>query len=400
MSSKERNRLKIISNVNDHHLSLKEASILMNLSYRQSKRLLSHYRKRGDGGLMDRRRHNGHKSIYDTEYKQNVLVYYQAHFLGYGPTFASEKLAEQGLHVPRETLRLWLKTAGLWQPKRKRRKHFSKRERKSQFGAMLQLDGSHHRWFEDEVSVLMNLVDDATGISLAVLSPGEDIQGLLRVLYLWISRYGIPMSIYVDKLALYAPEGDGTFCRVAAQLGIEIIQAHTPQAKGRVERNHAVYQDRLVKELALANIDNLKEADSFLHQGFIDNLNQRFGIAPVSDEDAHVAVDDKTLLEVLSVQTTRQVNRDWTLRWNNQWYQLTQEHGVKPKDRIVICEQLDDQVVFRYQGNTVTYKPIDEPKKEKPTSKERTHIPKKPSANHPWRKAFLKPPSGQAARGT
>ncbi len=242
----------------------------------------------------------------EAELKEKILNRYREVYQGFGPTLAVEKLSEEdGLQpISRETLRLWLLEAGLWQRHRRHRPYRKRREPKHHFGELVQLDGSPHPWFGEEHNscCLMNMVDDATGITLAIMSEQETTEAAMRILWAWIERYGIPLALYCDLKNVYLIDREPTveeqlegklpksaFGLACEKLGIQIISAHSPQAKGRVERKHGVYQDRFVKELRLRGAKTIAEANMILSGGFIDKLNKKFARQPLEKEDFHVS---------------------------------------------------------------------------------------------------------------
>ena len=277
MSIKEIRKAKILEMVKEKKLTLKRGAELLGLSYRQGKRLYARYLSEGDAGLL-------HKSLgmqsnrrIDLELRSRVLELYQEKYAGFGPTLAAEKLLERdGMVVNRETLRLWLIAEGLWQVKRRRHRYRQRRERRERFGELVQFDGSHHDWFEGRGAkcCLMNMVDDATGTTYAQLFEQETTEAAMRLLWGWIERYGIPQAVYCDRKNAFVINREptveeqlagkkplGPFELACEKLGVEIITAYSPQAKGRVERNHAVYQDRFIKDLRLEGINDRESAN-------------------------------------------------------------------------------------------------------------------------------------------
>src|ERR1043166_8973680 len=256
MSRKERERLKVFARVKRQELTLKEAAELTGLSYRHCRRSYKRQQAVGDRGLVHRSRGRPSNRGHDSRVKSQVLTRYREQYPDFGPTLAAEKLGAEGYEVDHETLRRWLLAAGLWQKRRKRVKHRSWRERRAHFGELVQLDGSHHQWFEKRAGkcCLMNMVDDAQGTTLSWLAEEETIFAAMQLLWQWIERYGIPQSLYTDKKNVYvidektrekaADSGQEVFTqfgRACQQLGIKLITAYSPEAKGRVERNHAIY---------------------------------------------------------------------------------------------------------------------------------------------------------------
>lgn len=340
MSKKELQRKSILDMVKYGQLTQLDASKRLSLSYRQTKRIYQRYMKEGDSGLVHKSQGKTSSRAYPLEMKKIVLALYEEKYWDSGPTLAAEKLLEDDkyeLHA--ETLKLWLKEAGIWLPKRVRKTHRTRRARRLRFGELLQLDGSIHAWLPGITlkQCLMNLVDDATGKTLALLDRGETTDAAFRLLRWWIKLHGIPMVIYVDLKSLYIspkslrytdeddlvePEWLTQFSRVCKALGIDVIKAYSPQAKGRVERNHGVYQDRFVKELRLRDIKTIEGANKLLQNGFIDNLNNKFMKSPASVEDAHIALRaEQNLDDILCWEYTRTVHNDWIILFENQLLQ-------------------------------------------------------------------------------
>jgi len=227
---------------------------------------------------------------------------------------AGRRTGRSGRVLDHETLRRWLLGAGLWQKRRKRSKHRARRERKAHFGELVQLDGSHHRWFGPEraESCVMDMVDDATGLTMALMAEQETTEAAMRLLWQWVERYGVPQALYVDRKTVFITDREPTleeqlagqapmtaFGNACAKLGIVLIPANSPQAKGRVERRHGVLQDRLVKELALRGITRIPTANRLLANGFIDGLNAKFARPSVGSvclrvSRPHVSSKDRT----------------------------------------------------------------------------------------------------------
>ena len=201
MSQKERERLKLFERVKRGELQQKEAAALCQLEYRYLRRLYQRYCAQGDGGLVHQGRGRPSNRAHSAEFKAKVLARYQERYPDFGPTLAAEKLVLDGYQLDHETLRGWLLKAGLWQKRRKRGKHRSWRERRAHFGELVQMDGSHHQWFEQRAAkaCLMNMVDDAQGTTLSWLAAEETIFAAMKLLWQWIDRYGIPQSLYTDK---------------------------------------------------------------------------------------------------------------------------------------------------------------------------------------------------------
>lgn len=410
MSKKELRRKSILDMVKNGHLSQKDASKRLGLSYRQTKRVYSRYIKSGDEGLLHKNRGKRSSRAYPLAMKKMVLSLYGEKYLDFGPTLASEKLHEEDnwkLHA--ETLRLWLKEAGLWQPRRIRRAHRTRRARRERFGELLQLDGSIHAWLSgvEGKQCLMNMIDDATGKTLSLMDKGETTDAAFRLLKWWIKLHGIPMAIYVDLKSLYIspkslrysdendlvePEWLTHFSRACKVLGIEIIKAYSPQAKGRVERNHGVYQDRFVKELRLRGVTTIEEANKLLQQGFIDKLNSKFMKEPQSIEDAHVSLaPEQNMDDILCWEYTRTVHNDWIIRFENQFLQIQKANAmrVRPKQKIMLKRHLNGKITLWNKDKKIPYRFVERLIKEEKIkqgydSKKRSQHARENKSKTPW----------------
>jgi transposase len=404
MSRKERNRLTIMAGVKSGELSLVQAAGLAGLSYRQIKRVWHRYQDQGDAGLVHRLR--GRASLRRTapELRAKILVRVEARYWDFGPTLAAEYLSEEGLKVDHETLRRWLLAEGRREVRRRRQKHRQWRERKPCFGAMVQLDGSEHDWFEGRAdrAVLMVMVDDATGHVWAQFFEAETTRASYDMFEGWVRRFGLPQSVYVDRDSIYRCEGVGSladqlagkqpqtqFGRAMEQLGVELILANSPQAKGGVERMNGILQDRLVKALRLEGISDLVGANQYLRKTFLPALNRRFKVRAASEADMHRAVP-QGLDEVLSWEEERVVQRDWTLSCNNCWYQLDQQHEALSLvgRRVIVRTLRRGAVELVYRGAKLRYTQLPgRPQRQAPRS-----IPvkavriSKPPTHHPWRR--------------
>lgn len=407
MSQKEREWLKLFERVKRGELRQLEAAEICGLSYRQTRRQYQRYRKFGDRGLVHRGRGRPSNRAYPIEFKQAVLARYQERYPDFGPTLAVEKLAVDGYRLDHETLRQWLLKAKLWRKRRKRARHRSWRERRAHFGELVQMDGSHHQWFEQRgpKSCLMNMVDDATGKSLALMAEEETSFAAMELLWQWIERYGIPRALYTDRKNVYVldretrekaadsgQEALSQFGRACKQLGIEIIEAYSPEAKGRVERSHGTYQDRLVKELRLAKIDEVKAANQLLAGGFCGQLNEKFAVAPRAPADYHRSAKGYDLAAIFCHQEERTATADWVVRFENQFYQLEpRRKGLSPKEKIKAQRYLNGELHFRYGQDELSYRLLSE--RPRPASKSKrkqrtgSSIMDKyvPPPNHVWR---------------
>ncbi len=364
MSEKERLRKAIMEMVRQGKLSLKQAALQCEISYRQAKRVYRKYKIEGDAGLVHPGR--GQKSNRRHPHREEIIAHYKRRYEGFGPTLASEKLEEEyGLIVNHDTLRKWLLLEGLWIKQRKHSPYRRKRECRAQFGELIQIDGSIHDWFEiNEHSCLLNMVDDATSKTHAHLAKGETTHCVFRVIWEWIERYGIPLAFYVDLKTVYVSPKGSSFSHVekaCKKLGIRIIKAYSPQAKGRVERKHSVYQDRFVKELRLKKIKEIDEANELLKNNFIDKLNQKFEKPARNPDSAHRSLNNLDLNQILCWEYERQVRNDWTFSFMNECYQVNKESGelVKPKNKICVRRHLDGSTSAWHEGAQLCIKLLD-----------------------------------------
>lgn len=373
MSTWERDVLKTMAPVLSGRRTQREAARLLKLSERQVRRIQRKLEVGGDGSLVHGLRGRPSNRRIDDAVRHEALRLYRRHYLGFGPTMASEKLAwEHDVPVAVRTLREWLLAEGLWQRKRRRDRHRSRRRRRECFGEMLQADASEHNWLQGRgpMLTLVGVIDDATGRTLCRFHPAETTKAYMDVLWRWIDEHGRPMSWYCDRHSIFRAEErlpgaekvsvSTQFSRALEELGIELILANSPQAKGRIERLWGTAQDRLVKELRLAGARTLEEANRVLEEKFLPWLNENCTKAPASGNDAHRALDEAHKLEViLSVQTKRHVANDYTIRHESRIYQLLPP--VYPGERkgwAIVEERLDGSMRIRFKEHYLEYKDL------------------------------------------
>ena len=404
MSRKERDRLTIMIGIKRQELTVVQAAGLMGLGYRQSKRVWRRYQVEGDAGLVHRLRGKPSARRKPPALRAQVLARCEEErYADFGPTLMAEHLDREGLKLDHETLRRWLLAPGQRTVRRRRQKHRQWRERQPCFGAMVQLDGSHHDWFEGRRApcVLMVMVDDATNRVRARFSEQETTRASYDVMEGWTRRHRVPRSLYVDRDSIYRCEGVASiadqlagkapqtqFGRAMEQLGVKLILANSPQAKGRVERMNGVLQDRLVKALRLAAISDLEGANRFLEEEFLPAFNRKFNVPAASALDVHQAVA-RNLDEVLSWEQARVVQRDWTMACQGQWYQLDQQHeAMSLVGRQVIVRTLrDGRVQLVYRGQKLKWRALPgRPQRAKPQAIKAKSVAVAPAVNHPWRR--------------
>jgi transposase-like protein len=404
MSLKERRRLEVMSLVRDRKLSLAKGAALLKLSVRQSRRLWRRYQALGDVGLVHGLRDKASNHAKKASFKQTVLERYARRYADFGPTLASEKLSQDGFEVRRETLWRWLLKEGLWARRHRRKVHRSRRERRSCLGEMVQMDGSHHDWFEGrgEWCVLMVMIDDATSRTYARFFEGETTTAAMEVFGGYVRRHGVPHSLYVDRDSIYRSDRQATveeelrgqagpatqFARAMAQLGVELILANSPQAKGRVERMNGTLQDRLVKEMRLEGIREIASANVFLEKRFLPALNRKFAVQANDAVDVHRSMPAGARLdEVLSFQEKRTVSNDWCVMWRNRIFQLDRRHealALAGKE-LTVREKLDGTVQLLSQGHKLRWKELKQ-RPSKPSVKVAIQNNRswKPGSAHPW----------------
>jgi hypothetical protein len=394
-------RLHVIRKVLERVIKQVEAAEILSLSGRQIRRIVKRIRCEGDRGIVHQSRGRPSNRRTPDRVKDKVIRLYRAQYKDFGPTLASEKLSERdGIGISDETLRRWLLEAGDWKRSRKGRQHRQWRERKHHYGEMVQIDGSHHAWFEERGPgcVLMGYIDDATG---KVFARFYDYEGSLPAMDSfkgYSKKYGLPMKVYLDKHTTYKSTARPTiqdeldqveplsqFERALKELGVEVLHAHSPQAKGRIERLFRTFQDRVVKEMRLRGIRTLEEANQFLEE-YLPVYNRRFSVCPKGKDNFHRPLPKGLVLDtILCIKTERSLRNDFTVAHNRKLYQI--EDTVKAS-KVTVQERVDGSMIMTHQGRSLRFKEITErPVREKPRGVlMRTRKPYIPPADHPWRK--------------
>lgn len=414
MSQKELDRYDVIKRAIRKEITTEKAGELLNLSERQIYRLKDKVKKKGAEGLIHaNRRKPGNRRMPDRERQQIINLLHQ-YYSDFKPTHTSEKLdTVHGIKKDPKTIRQIMIAEGLWIPrKRKKPDYHCSRPRKEHYGEMEQFDGSYEYWFENRAPscCLLASIDDATG-KITQAQFGHD-EGTFPVFGFWqeyFLTHGKPRSIYLDRLRTYynnlLPEKDEElltqFQRAMKELAVEPIVAYSPQAKGRIENRFKTFQDRLIKEMRLRNISDIKTGNQFLKEEFIPWFNQRYGKESTRKADLHRKLsqqEKKQLPAILSRQSQRVVQNDFTIRFNNQWYQLLKEQPatIRPKDRVLIEERLDGSLQIRLRDKYLNYqilvtKPQKQTKQPWVIAANQKSIkkPYKPPADHPWRRPFI-----------
>lgn len=407
LSGKERERLVELQQVKEGEQTLVEAKERPGLCERQMRRVWRRFLAEGARGLTHRSRGRRSNRALSEETRRRSLELYRERLEGFGPTLAAEKLAEAGLKVAAETLRRWLMAESLWRRRCKRGPHRRRRPRKEHFGELVQMDGSFHAWFETaEQHRLIDRVDDATGRMTGRIFEQETTEGAMRVLWGWIEQFGIPRALYTDRKTVYVTSREPSreeqlagqpaltaFGPACHELGIAIIPAASPQAKGRVERRHGVLQDRLVKEMRLVGIRGIEQANDFLKAGFLQSINEKFGYVPASPVDLHRPVPKGLRLEDIFVfEDGRTVQSDGTVVFEGQWFQLTGPARRLPRrgDRVLLRRRLDGSRQFLHKEHPLDFiqlpqRPVRSTPSPVPPSPRPAAPPRSPAPDHPWR---------------
>ena len=410
MSVKERRRLELMARVRDKQLTLAKASRLLGVSTRQGWRLWSRYETHGDAGLMHGLRGKASNHAVKTSIREAVLSLYRQKYDDFGPTLACEQLEKDGHRVGVKTLWRWLVKAGLWTRRRRRKPHRSRRARRDCLGEMVQMDGSHHDWFEGRGPwcVLMVMIDDATGRTFARFFEGETTAAAMEVFGAYVRKHGLPHSLYVDRDSIYRSDRQATveeelrgqgpttqFGRAMNELAVELILANSPQAKGRVERMNGTLQDRLVKEMRLAKIATIASSNAFLNQTFLPALNRKFMVKARTSGDMHRKLPAGTKLnDVLSFQEKRRVSNDWCVSWRNRIFQLDRRHErmALAGRELIVREKLDGTIQLLHQGHTLHWQELAQrPPRATLKPAIRNNQPWTPRAEHPRTVTVLLP---------
>lgn len=409
VTQEELKKLHIIRKAIDGKIKQIEAADMLSLSDRQIRRLTARIRQEGDAGIAHKSRGKESNRRFPERIRKKAIKLYRQKYNDFGPTLLSEKLfEEEALKISDETLRLWLIETGDIKKRRRHKKHRRWRERKAHFGEMLQIDGSHHRWLEERgpEMVVMGCIDDATNNIFGRFYEYEGTMPAMDCFKRYTGLYGLPMSIYLDRHTTYKSTGKPTiedelnnteplseFERAMKELGVKVIHANSPQAKGRIERLFKTLQDRLVKEMRLKGIKTIMEANLFL-EGYLKRHNERFSMESREKEDLHRPLPKGFDPDgVLCVKTKRALRNDFTVAHNKKLYQILEPANTK---EVIVEERLNGSMLITHNGRALGFKEIDSrPLKEKPKKPFKISLPLKalirgkqyiPPKDHPWRK--------------
>ncbi len=423
MSQKEVKKAQVLELLKDKKISQKEAAKRLDITTRQVRRLSKRYRSAGMDGLISKKRGSASNRRLDDTIRTTAINLIGTHYRDFGPTLACEKLVElHDLQVSIETTRQLMLGAGYWHPKKGGTicAH-PMRERRARFGELIQIDGSPHDWFEErgEYCTLLVFIDDATGrLTQLRFAPTETTLGYMRVLHDHILAHGVPVALYSDKHSIFRinakeadPEAETQFSRAARELGIECIHAHSPQAKGRVERANQTLQDRLVKEMRLAGINNMAEANAWL-PAYIADYNRRFAVVPKDPQDAHLPYQGtaEELMRTLSVQVIKTLSKNLSCQHQGELIQVeTSGTGLALRGaKVALHQHFDGTRELRWRKRKLSYTSMTKAQKQAVEADGKTvnarvdkalakrkmtrNTGHKPAAKHPWRNmSFGKP---------
>ena len=371
MDQEDRKRLHVIRKVIEGEMTQVEAGTAIELTDRQIRRMVKRVEVEGDWGICHKSRGRRSNRRRDEKTREKILKLCEKRYKGFGPTLASEKLwEEKGIKLSDETLRLWLLEAEIPYKKRKKSPHRQWRERRAHFGSLVQLDGSHHAWFEERgpKCVLMAYIDDATGEVYGRFFDYEGTFPAMESFKGYVLKYGLPLAVYADKHTTYKSPEEPTveeqledlkpmsqFERGLKDLGVEMIHAHSPQAKGRIERLFGTLQDRLVKEMRLAGIHQIKDANAFL-ETYWPKFNEHFSVSPSQEANMHRPAPSLTQLDKsLCIKTERRLRNDFTISFKTKLYQIKDNLRTK---KITVEERLDGSIHLSHHEKSLTFQEI------------------------------------------
>jgi len=413
MSMKEVERARVLDRLIAGEIDGYEASRRLKVCPRQVRRLSARYRADGLDGLVSKQRGKASSRRLNETLCTTVVELIGCNYRDFGPRLANEKLSElHDIHLSVESTRQLMMGAGYWQPRKGAAVCVHPmRERRARFGELIQIDGSPHDWFEGraEPCTLLVFIDDASGRLTGLrFMPRETTLGYMQVLHEHVLSYGTPVALYSDRHSIFrvnakeaAADAETQFARAARELGIECIAANSPQAKGRVERANQTLQDRLVKEMRLAGINDRATANVWL-PGYIEDYNRRFAVEPKDCADAHLAYlgTAQELAATLSVQTTRTLSKNLSCQYDNWLFQIetTGSGRALRGAKVTVCEHFDGSKELMWKMRKLRYSVMSKPARQRAVADSKllnTQVDKvlarrntahKPAANHPWRK--------------
>ena len=404
MSKKEMEQVKVFELLKMGQLSQQAVAMKLKLTTRTIRKKYPRYLKFGDQGIIHLNRGSSSPLRWSKEEEFFAMNLLKCEWEGFGPTFAAEKLKEiYNIQVSKETLRKRMIENGLWQGKKRKIKHRQRRERKHFFGEMIQLDGSPHDWFEgrNEKCTLLVFIDDATSKAVWLeFVKSESTKAVMQATRNYVTNFGIPKQFYVDFGGVFRVNTNNPdhekitqWERCCSEMGINVTHAHSPQAKGRVERANKTFQDRLVKELRLAGINSKEEANSFIQTVYIDRHNKRFALPALSKGNVHRSIKQYDLEKIFCLKEKRVVQNDFTILYKNRVLQLHKQQKtiIRPKNQIIIHKRFDKSINLFIRQTPLYFEEIF---MRKNIICKKNKIPKinqyhKPGPLHPWRRPFF-----------
>ena len=413
MSQRERDRMVVVQQVVGGELKVNEGARRLGLSTRHMRRVVRRHERGGDESLIHGLRGRPSNRRLDGELRAAALAKAREELYGdFGPTLLSEHLARDGHVVQPATLRRWMIAEGLWTVKARGARHRRRRERRAAVGEMVLIDTSLHDWLEgrgEEEMVLIALIDDASSRLLCRFFPRDTGAANRKLLVEYLERYGRMGAVYADRAGHFRvnfrrrerqekdeQEALTLIRRALGALDIELIIALSPQAKGRVERLFGTLQDRLIKEMRVAGICSMAEANRFLEETFIPFWQGRFTVEPAEPVDAHRPLPEGAdLMRIFAENDQRVIGSDFSFRYKNRFYQIeeAEAHPKMPKSRVTLEHRLDGTLRFRWQDRYLLPTSLPGPPAKLKRSKTKA-APRKlsgaagkpPPADHPWRR--------------
>ena len=414
MSKKELRRLPIIHRVMEKRLTQVKAAEMLDLCGRQIRRIIRKIEAGGDPAIVHGNRGKESPFKLPNDRVEKIMGIIEKRYYDFGPTFAAEKLLEcEKIKISKEKLRQLMISHGTDYPRRKKQGTIHQwRERKHHRGEMVQMDGSDHDWLEGRGPklVFMGYIDDASNTVFGRFYGYEGTFPAMDSLKRYLAIYGIPFSFYVDRHSTYKttrqPNLDEDlkgefaktqFARLLKELDVKIIFARSPQAKGRIERSFETLQDRLVKELRLAGVSSLEQANAFLGS-YLPKYNAQFAIKPFKKSDLHRTIPKNLNLdEIFCVKEYRAISNGYTFRWRNRIFLIKNPSITMKKQRVCVMEHFDGKITLKLKNKYLAFQEVTEKdiltaaKEHKATQqlirKARIYYP--PPKDHPWRKWAL-----------
>jgi len=357
MSLKEKERIMVLEQLKRKEINQVTAAQMLGVSPRWVRDIQKNYLANGINGILHKSRGRPSKRAWDVKERNFSISLFLGDFKDFGPTYGAEKLKTlYNIKVSKETLRKELIHEGLWTAGKKKVTYRKRRERKPCVGIMVQLDGSPHDWLESRGprATLLVFIDDATSeLGWLEFAPSESLDAIMKATLKYFKKHGRPLSFYVDYGSVFSvntnnPEREKItqFERAMKELGVEVIHARSPQAKGRVERVNRTLQDRLTKDMRLAGISTIEAANAFVQSDYIQRHNEMFAEEAAQSGNAHRFVAGLDLHNVFCIKERRVLQNDFTISYKNRQFQLAkhQRAAIRPKEYVIVHEHLDSSI--------------------------------------------------------